>query len=75
MSQLEGYRPPTLDELVGDFPSRQLQRRLNELTLKRLQLQETLGRPNGQCPCGSGLKYKRCCLKADRKGKKDASRP
>ncbi|HBE70491.1 MAG TPA: nucleic acid-binding protein [Planctomycetaceae bacterium] len=29
------------------------------------QLEEKLGR-NDPCPCGSGLRFKRCCLKSGR---------
>ncbi|MEM9812756.1 MAG: SEC-C metal-binding domain-containing protein [Pseudomonadota bacterium] len=35
-----------------------------------MELQEKLGR-NDPCPCGSGRRYKRCCLKS---GKFDGSR-
>ena len=33
------------------------------------QVAKTPGR-NSLCPCGSGKKYKHCCLKTDRAGKK-----
>lgn len=36
-----------------------------------LQKQKGINR-NGPCPCGSGLKYKRCCLPREEAAKKRA---
>lgn len=32
----------------------------------------TKGQRNAPCPCGSGIKYKNCCLQKDRNEKNDA---
>jgi len=35
-----------------------------------IRKEETKPRRNDPCPCGSGKKYKQCCLKTDQKKKK-----
>ncbi|WP_366523336.1 SEC-C metal-binding domain-containing protein [uncultured Roseobacter sp.] len=67
-------RPPLLSRSFLSVASRSHQRHASKPVFKRcvgdVELQEKLGR-NDPCPCGSGKRYKRCCLKS---GKFDGSR-
>ncbi|WP_370688158.1 SEC-C metal-binding domain-containing protein [Flavimaribacter sediminis] len=66
-------RPPLLSRSCPNGVSLTRPRRRSRLATARctgdVELQEKLGR-NDPCPCGSGKRYKRCCLKS---GKYDGS--
>ena len=44
---------------------------LNEIKDQKMEsMEKTAPTRSGQCPCGSGKKYKKCCMKADRRRSK-----
>ena len=44
---------------------------LNEIKDQKMEsIEKTAPTRSGQCPCGSGKKYKKCCMKADRRRSK-----
>ena len=47
------------------FPSEQQVKRGVRIVHQHKQLEEKLGR-NDLCPCGSGKRFKKCCLKKGR---------
>jgi hypothetical protein len=54
-----------MDELVRDLPKPQNLKRKNKINFAPTTKQsKKIGR-NEKCPCGSGKKYKKCCLKQE----------
>ncbi|MGL4344837.1 MAG: SEC-C metal-binding domain-containing protein [Cellulosilyticaceae bacterium] len=54
------FNLPQWDSLLSEFERKQLQKDFNKS--KTVVKEKKVGR-NDPCPCGSGKKYKQCCLK------------
>ncbi|MGL4735945.1 MAG: SEC-C metal-binding domain-containing protein [Cellulosilyticaceae bacterium] len=54
------FNLPQWDALLSEFERKQIQRDYNKS--KTVVKEKKVGR-NDPCPCGSGKKYKQCCLK------------
>lgn len=55
-------RPPALDtSLLKDFKYSELSNKEKNAEIQPVRTEPKISR-NSPCPCGSGLKYKKCCI-------------
>jgi uncharacterized protein YecA (UPF0149 family) len=54
-----------MDELVQDLPKPQNLKGKNKINFTPEPRQSKKVGRNEKCPCGSGKKYKKCCLKQE----------
>jgi len=63
--EYEWVQSNEMDELVQDLPKPQNLKGKNKINFTpELRQSKKVGR-NEKCPCGSGKKYKKCCLKQE----------
>jgi len=59
----EWVQSNTMDEIVRNLPLPQFQKGKAKINFKTITRKSIKTGRNEKCPCGSGKKYKRCCLK------------